>query len=198
MTPSTDSLFIDTGSSQCTHFDERICGDVLKFRRIPEEGRLLSVLADGMGHGVKANILATMTATMALKFAAAEREIVHSAEIMMDALPVSRDRDVSYSTFTIVDIRPGGWIYLVEMGNPEFILLRRGRVHTVTGCTFASPKYKDRTMAAFHFPIFRNLRNLPGYRCHFWRSGPGRSLGLSRNCENPQQYGAICQYDSFH
>lgn len=85
MTQPTDSLFIDTGSSQCTHFDERICGDVLKFRRIPEEGRLLSVLADGMGHGVKANILATMTATMALKFAAAEREIVHSAEIMMDA-----------------------------------------------------------------------------------------------------------------
>ena len=165
MTPSTDSLFIDTGSSQCTHFDERICGDVLKFRRIPEEGRLLSVLADGMGHGVKANILATMTATMALKFAAAEREIVHSAEIMMDALPVSRDRDVSYSTFTIVDIRPGGWIYLVEMGNPEFILLRRGRVHTVTGCTFASPKYKDRTMAAFHFQA------LPGDHLLYFSDG---------------------------
>ncbi len=151
MTQQTDNLFIDTGSSHCTHYDERICGDVLKFRRIPAEGRLLAVLADGMGHGVKANILATMTATMALKFAAADREIIHSAEIIMDALPVSRDRDVSYSTFTIVDIRRGGWINLVEMGNPGFLLFRRGKPHIITGCTFVSPKYEDRQMTAFHF-----------------------------------------------
>lgn len=151
MSESADKLFIDTGSSQCTHFDERICGDVVIFRRIPEEDRLLAVLADGLGHGVKANILATMTATMALRFVAEDREIVHSAEIIMDALPICQERKISYSTFTIVDIRPGGWINVVEMGNPEFLLLRKGKPHRITGCTFVSPKYKDRMMTAFHF-----------------------------------------------
>lgn len=87
MSESADKLFIDTGSSHCTHFDERICGDVVIFRRLPDEDRMIAVLADGLGHGVKANILATMTATMALRFVAEDREIVHSAEIIMDASP---------------------------------------------------------------------------------------------------------------
>ncbi len=151
MSDPADKLFIDTGSSQCTHFDERICGDVIIFRRLPDEDRMLAVLADGLGHGVKANILATMTATMALRFVAEDREIVHSAEIIMDALPVCRERKISYSTFTIVDIRPGGWINVVEMGNPPFLLLRKGRPHRITGCAFVSPKYRDRMMTAFHF-----------------------------------------------
>jgi len=154
MNQSGDNLFIDTGFSSVTHFDERICGDVTIFRRIPDEDRMIAVLADGMGHGIKANILATMTATMALKFVAEDREIIHSAEIIMDTLPVSRNLKVSYATFTIVDIRSGGKINVVEMGNPEFLLLRKGRPQDVTGCAFVSPKYQDRMMTAYHFQAY--------------------------------------------
>ncbi|MEI3003397.1 MAG: hypothetical protein V8T87_02060, partial [Victivallales bacterium] len=77
----TEDLFIDTGYSQCCHFEEKACGDAVAFKRIIPEERLLAVMADGLGHGVKANILALMTTTMALRFVAEDREIVHSAEI---------------------------------------------------------------------------------------------------------------------
>ncbi len=148
-----EELFIDSGFSQCNCFSERVCGDVVRFRRIPEERRMIAVLADGLGHGLKANILASMTATMALRFIAADREIVHSAEIIMDTLPVCRTRGISYATFTIADIRADGELRLVEMGNPEFTLLRNGRPEPVPARQFASPKYRDREMSIRRFPV---------------------------------------------
>ena len=64
MNLATENLFIDTGYSQCCHYDEKACGDAVAFKRIPAEERLLAVLADGLGHGLKANILALMTTTI--------------------------------------------------------------------------------------------------------------------------------------
>ena len=151
MNLTTENLFIDTGYSQCCHYDEKACGDAVAFKRIPAEERLLAVLADGLGHGLKANILALMTTTMALRFSAEDREIVHSAEIIMDSLPVCQVRQISYATFTIVDTRLGGITRVVEMGNPEFLLFRGGAVHPIEGVEFASPKYSDRTMTAYTF-----------------------------------------------
>ena len=151
MNSKNTDLFIDTGYSQCCHFAEKACGDAVAFKRIPAEERLLAVLADGLGHGLKANILALMTTTMALRFSAEDREIVHSAEIIMDSLPVCQVRQISYATFTIVDTRLGGITRVVEMGNPEFLLFRGGTVHPVDGVEFASPKYSDRTMTAYTF-----------------------------------------------
>ncbi len=144
-------LFIDTGFAQCCHHAEKACGDAVAFRRIPAEERLIAVLADGLGHGLKANILALMTTTMALRFSAEDREIVHSAEIIMDALPVCQVRRISYATFTIVDTRLGGATSVVEMGNPEFQLYRGGKPLEVEGREFSSPKYRERTMTAYNF-----------------------------------------------
>ncbi len=151
MNPSPEPLFIDSGYSQCSHWQEKACGDAVAFKRIKEEERLIAVLADGLGHGLKANILALMTTTMALRFSAEDREIVHSAEIIMDALPVCQVRQISYATFTIVDTRLGGATSIVEMGNPEVILFRNDRPYPVEGRSFASPKYRDRTMTGYKF-----------------------------------------------
>lgn len=151
MNLTTGNLFIDTGYSQCSHFGEKACGDAVAFKRIPEEERLIAVLADGLGHGLKANILALMTTTMAVRFSAEDREIVHSAEIIMDALPVCQVRKISYATFTIVDTRLGGLTRIVEMGNPEFLLLRGGKTEQISGKEFSSPKYRERTMTAYTF-----------------------------------------------
>lgn len=165
MNLTTENLFIDTGYSQCCHFDEKACGDAVAFRRIPAEERLLAVLADGLGHGLKANILALMTTTMALRFSAEDREIGHSAEIIMDSLPVCRDRGISYATFTIVDTRLGGVTRVVEMGNPPFLLFRGDERLPVKGEEFVSPKYSERTMTAYSF------RAQPGDRIVFMSDG---------------------------
>ncbi len=151
MSIAPDNLFIDTGFAQCCHYAEKACGDAVAFKRIPAEERLIAVLADGLGHGLKANILALMTTTMALRFSAEDRELVHSAEIIMDALPVCQVRQISYATFTIVDTRLGGETRVVEMGNPEFLLFRGGAPLQIEGQPVVSPKYRDRTMTVYRF-----------------------------------------------
>lgn len=94
------------------------------YRYIKEEDRVVAVLSDGMGHGVKANVLATLTATMALNFTREHKEVERIAEIIMNTLPVCSERKISYSTFTIVDIESSGKTNILEYDNPPAIILR--------------------------------------------------------------------------
>lgn len=76
-----------------------------------------------MGHGVKASML-RLTATMALKFAEEHKDVRKIAEIIMNTLPVCSERQMSYSTFTIVDIDIDGETRILEYDNPQTIVLR--------------------------------------------------------------------------
>jgi len=117
-------FYIEVNCQQKNHEDERICGDVFLSERIKEENRIIAVLSDGMGHGVKANILATLTATMALNFTREHKDFNTIAEIIMNTLPVCSVRKISYSTFTIIDIEVDGKVSILEYDNPETIILR--------------------------------------------------------------------------
>jgi hypothetical protein len=118
------NFFIEVNSQQRNHDGERICGDVFLYRYIKEEDRVIAVLSDGMGSGVKANILATLTATMAINFTREHKEVERIAEIIMNTLPVCSERKISYSTFTIIDIESGGRVTILEYDNPSIIYLR--------------------------------------------------------------------------
>lgn len=120
-------FYIEVNSQQRNHDEERICGDVFLYRYIKEEERVIAVLSDGMGHGVKANILATLTATMALNFTREHKEVDRIAEIIMNTLPVCSERKISYSTFTIIDIESSGKVNILEYDNPPSIILRGNR-----------------------------------------------------------------------
>jgi len=117
-------FYIEVNSQQRNHDGERICGDVFLNKYIKEEDRVIAVLSDGMGHGVKANVLATLTATMALNFTREHKEVDRIAEIIMNTLPVCSERMISYSTFTIVDIESSGSVNILEYDNPSTIILR--------------------------------------------------------------------------
>lgn len=117
-------FYIEVNSQQRNHDDERICGDVFLYRYIKEEDRVVAVLSDGMGHGVKANILATLTSTMALNFTREHKEVDKIAEIIMNTLPVCSERKIAYATFTIVDIESSGRTNILEYDNPPAIILR--------------------------------------------------------------------------
>lgn len=120
----TTDFYIEVNSQQKNHDGERICGDVFLSRYIKEEDRVIAVLSDGMGSGVKANILATLTATMAINFTREHKEIDRIAEIIMNTLPVCSERKISYSTFSIVDIESSGRANILEYDNPSTIILR--------------------------------------------------------------------------
>ncbi|HEX2969819.1 MAG TPA: SpoIIE family protein phosphatase [Bacteroidales bacterium] len=118
------NFFIEVNSQQRNHHGERISGDVFLYRYIKEEDRVIAVLSDGMGHGVKANILATLTSTMAINFTREHKEVDRIAEIIMNTLPVCSERKISYSTFTIIDIESSGKTTILEYDNPGTIVLR--------------------------------------------------------------------------
>ncbi len=119
-----DSFYIEVSSEQRNFGNERICGDVFLTKKIREENRTIAVLSDGMGHGVKANVLATLTATMSLNFTIEHKNSETIADIIMNTLPVCSERHMSYSTFTIIDVEADGQISILEYDNPQTIILR--------------------------------------------------------------------------
>jgi hypothetical protein len=124
----TRDFYIEVNTQQRNFDGERICGDVFLNKYIKEEDRIIAVLSDGMGHGVKANILATLTATMALNFTQEHKEVDRIAEIIMNTLPVCSERKISYSTFTIIDIESSGHATILEYDNPSSIILRGNQI----------------------------------------------------------------------
>ncbi|MEZ4485864.1 MAG: SpoIIE family protein phosphatase [Syntrophotaleaceae bacterium] len=139
-------LFVEIEFSQCNMFGEDICGDSFLMQKIKEQKRLIAVLSDGLGHGVKAGILSTMTASMALKFIASDLEIGRSAEIMMDALPVCQKRQISYATFSIFDYRESGSARIIEMDNPGFMHIRQGELLSTDYQEISSPRHQRRKL----------------------------------------------------
>lgn len=116
-------FFIEVGYSQRPHHSERICGDSHLSAKMDGNQRVVAVLSDGMGHGVKANVLATLTSTMALSFTKEHKSPNKIAQIIMKALPECSQRQMSYSTFTIVDVDLRREVSIIEYENPQTIVM---------------------------------------------------------------------------
>lgn len=136
---------METGFVEADYFQffksgHKIAGDVFLLSRLEEDGRIICVLSDGLGSGVKANVLANLTATMAGKYMAERLDVRRAAEIIMRTLPVCRERKISYATFSIVDIRPDGRAQIVEYDNPAFLFFRGDREIQVNRGVFDLPR----------------------------------------------------------
>ena len=119
----TGETFVEVGFFQAKKHGQGAEGDVFLSRKT-EDGRIISVLSDGLGSGIKAGVLATLTATMAIKFIAEEIPLRRAAGIIMKTLPVCKDRRISYATFTIVDIDSSASVKIIEYDNPPYVLIR--------------------------------------------------------------------------
>lgn len=123
-----EKFYIEVNCQQKCHGDARVCGDVFISRRIKEEGRIIVVLSDGLGHGIKANMLGTLTATMAVNFTQEHKEVQKIAEIIMNTLPLDSIKQLNYSTFTVVEIDVDGDVRILEYDNPKTLILRGVRL----------------------------------------------------------------------
>jgi len=124
----TSPFYIEIDYKQKNHQNERICGDVVLIKKVIDENRIIIILSDGMGHGVKANVLATLTSSMALNFTKEHKDNNKIAEIITKTLPVCSQRKISYSTFTIIDIEKNGKTHILEYDNPETIIIRDNKL----------------------------------------------------------------------
>lgn len=145
--------YIEVKHESKNHQGERICGDVFLTRRIKEEKRTIVVLSDGLGHGVKANILATLTATMALNFTQEHKDIERIAEIIMNTLPVDSVRKISYATFTILDIEDNGNTTILEFDNPATHIFHGNKLkkHEWEKVVLKSEKNKGKELRTYRF-----------------------------------------------
>ncbi|WP_005037178.1 SpoIIE family protein phosphatase [Holophaga foetida] len=127
--------FIEIDHFQEKKFRQMACGDIFLSQKVDDGQRVISVLADGLGSGIKAAVLANLTTTMAIKYVASDVDITRAASTIMETLPVCKVRGIAYSTFTIVDMDRQGATRIVEYDNPSFVLLRDGAVLDVPKVT---------------------------------------------------------------
>ncbi len=118
--------FVEIGHYNEPKHGQRVEGDIFLSRKSPEDGRIITVLSDGLGSGIKANVLATLTATMAAGCSASNVPIARTADLIMRSLPVCSERHISYATFTLIDVSPRGRLSIVEYDNPPYVLIRDG------------------------------------------------------------------------
>ena len=95
-------FFIDDGYVSLNHVGEELCGDKVEIVR--KENGTTIVLADGLGSGVKANILATLTSKLLSIMIASGADIEECIASVISTLPVCKVRKVAYSTFTVIHI----------------------------------------------------------------------------------------------
>lgn len=117
-------FYIEVECQQRNQYGQSICGDVFMSRKLKDEGRTILVLSDGLGSGVKANVLGTLTASMIFNYMKVNKDIRKAAEVIMKTLPVCSKRKASYSTFTIVEIEYNGDTRIICYDNPDCLILR--------------------------------------------------------------------------
>ncbi|MBQ4253776.1 MAG: SpoIIE family protein phosphatase [Erysipelotrichaceae bacterium] len=116
-------LLADYGYVSLNHIGEVLCGDFVTVSKL-EDDSFVMVLADGMGSGVKANILSTLTSTMMSKMVGNEMDMSDCIKTVITTLPVSKDFGVSYATFSVVYVKQNRWIQIYNYDNPTPIVIR--------------------------------------------------------------------------
>ncbi|MBE3587429.1 MAG: SpoIIE family protein phosphatase [Thermoanaerobacteraceae bacterium] len=123
------AVCVDTGTAQLTKAGEEICGDTIEVINTGTDH--IVVVADGLGSGVKANILSGLTAKTAgtmLKMGARVDDVI---ETLAQTLPICKVRKLAYSTFTIFQVDREGRAYLVEYENPPAYAGRNNSLYTL-------------------------------------------------------------------
>jgi len=122
-----NSLCSDVGYSSLIKYGEEICGDRVEVVESPDGDSLVVVLADGLGSGVKANILSSLTAKIISTMVAQKMPLEECVQAIAATLPVCSVRGIAYSTFTILHITDNRQAEIIQYDNPHVILLRNGK-----------------------------------------------------------------------
>ena len=124
-----ERLHVEVANLSIAKHGEELCGDRVEIAR--NGGGVTVVLSDGLGSGVKANILATLTTTIASSMLRGGAAIEDVVDTIGHTLPICKVRQVAYSTFTILQVDSSGNAYLVQFDNPDAFYVSDGCVGSV-------------------------------------------------------------------
>ena len=127
-----DSRFLDIACSQIAKHGQRVYGDSFLSRKSPGGQHAVAVLSDGLGSGIKANVLSTLTSVMALKSVTEAVSPENTAQLIFRSLPVCSERKINYATFSIVELKGMEKVQLVEYENPQALIFRGSSLFTDT------------------------------------------------------------------
>ncbi len=118
-----NDLCVDIGYKSINHYGEQLCGDHVDIVEQDETSKVI-VLADGLGSGVKASILSTLTSKIISTMMAEGLPLEECVSTIAATLPICSVRGVAYSTFTIIHIINNETAELIQYDNPHIILIR--------------------------------------------------------------------------
>lgn len=121
-------LCADIGYKSINHEGEQLCGDHVDIIESGENSTVV-VLADGLGSGVKASILSTLTSKIISTMMASGLKLEDCVSTIAATLPVCSERGVAYSTFTIMHLIENETVEIIQYDNPNVIFLRDGDVY---------------------------------------------------------------------
>ncbi len=120
------SYFFHISESSLKKKGEELCGDKIKISRKGQKTTL--VLSDGLGSGVKANILATLTSEILSTMLDAEVPLEEVIKTALGTLPVCKVRNIAYATFTILEMDQVTHTFKIfNFDNPAPFFFRKGK-----------------------------------------------------------------------
>ncbi len=120
-----NNLCTDVGYLSVNKYSEQLCGDHVEIID-QNDNSLVMVLADGLGSGVKASILSTLTAKILSTMMANHMTIENCVTTVASTLPVCEKRGIAYSTFTLIHVDDSRKAQVIQYDNPHVVLLRDG------------------------------------------------------------------------
>lgn len=120
-----NDLCADIGYKSINHYGEQLCGDHIDIIE-QEDNSTIIVLADGLGSGVKASILSTLTSKIISTMMSEGLPVEECVQTIAATLPVCSVRGVAYSTFTIIQLKNNEMAEIIQYDNPQVIVLRDG------------------------------------------------------------------------
>lgn len=178
-----NNLWTDTGYISLNHVNEQLCGDRVEIIGNNEKS-LTMVLADGLGSGVKANILSTLTSKIICTMMANGMPIEECVDTIVKTLPVCSVRKVAYSTFTIIHVEENTTATLIQFDNPNVILLRGGK-HWDYPTT--SRVIEGKTILESKFPLQLNDMMIAMSDGAIW-AGVGQSMNFGWQRDNVVEF----------
>ena len=118
-----NDLCADIGYKSVSHYGEELCGDLVDIVEQDENSTVI-VLADGLGSGVKASILSTLTSKIISTMMAEGLPLEECVSTIAATLPVCSVRGVAYSTFTIIHLKNNDIAEVIQYDNPQVIIIR--------------------------------------------------------------------------